>query len=977
MDTELKICTYNCCSLRKNVDLIRGLCEDSIDIIFLQETFLLEERLGDLSYVSEMYDGVGISASYSEKALTANAGRAEGGLACLWKRNDKITIKEVMLEKKFIGVQLLAGNHSILLVNVYLKSDLWEARTLSDYLEYLSELENLITRTRFDAVYIMGDFNADPYTGRAWSNLGDFSSRNNLKCFDFETLDSSTFTFISYGNTHCKWLDHVVGRDSDNVSVSSVRVLYEVIGSDHLPLETVLTIKNDTPFSAGELEPNDGASVQYYVDWNNLSMEDIQMIEERALDIMGNFLNCVPLRCTKPGCRHGDHIREIDRLLDLLIESVRSASEIVQKEHRRKNKYNIIPGWNRNVKHLHTIARRDYLDWVSLGRSRESEVYTKMNVSRGNFKSALNDCKVNELRERSISVEQNYRNKNMKNFWKDVHTMNNKIKHSNLIDGHTSDDDILRIFNSKFFENNESSDVSNEEDILVNKLRRKWPLGYKMNLTISTQTLKGFIKRLSNGIGHDGIHDSFLKRASDSFLNCISALINTCYMHCYIPSETLKGDLNPTIKDQKGNCTESSNYRPVMQSSCLLKIMEMHILQTIEEKVSFNSRQFGFKKGTSTTDACYLLKEVVHRYTKGKGRAYSVFIDLSKAFDKVDHFILGNTLLNKNVPVDLVFLIMHYLRNQTARVVWNGTAGQYHVINEGVRQGGILSPFLFKLYIDHVISDLSTMEIGCRLGLVRMNVIAYADDIVLISNTKENLEKLYISFVDHIKYLKLKMNTTKSKCMVFENSRFGIDLPEIKLGEDTLQHVTEYKYLGHVIQRNLDDGKDVDVKLKQFYGKFNTTFRNFRNVSIETFIHLFCAYCMPDYGLPLWNSLEVFRKHIFSVFRVAYNNALKRVVGVPNVYSSHDIVDYCRLFLLNHFIIIVQCRFFKRVMRVNNPLIKLSRSFLMRGYHLPVLCTTLKDRYSVDFNFNELDVLIARIAWIQRNEERTGVRFLI
>ena len=136
-----------------------------------------------------------------------------------------------------------------MLVNVYLKSDLWEARTLSDYLEYLSELENLITRTRFDTVYIIGDFNIDPYTGRAWSNLGDFSSRNNLKCFDFETLDSSTFTFISYGNTHCKWLDHVVGRDSDNVSVSSVRVLYEVIGSDHLPLETVLTIKNDIPLA--------------------------------------------------------------------------------------------------------------------------------------------------------------------------------------------------------------------------------------------------------------------------------------------------------------------------------------------------------------------------------------------------------------------------------------------------------------------------------------------------------------------------------------------------------------------------------------------------------------------------------------------------------------------------------------------------------------------------------------------------------
>ena len=95
------------------------------------------------------------------------------------------------------------------------------------------------------------------------------------------------------------------------------------------------------------------------------------------------------------------------------------------------------------------------------------------------------------------------------------------------------------------------------------------------------KNFKGFIKRLNNGMGHDGIHSWFLKKASDSFLDFISLFLNACYMHCYIPDELLRGDLNPTIKDHKGNCTVSSNYRPVMQSSCILKIMEMHILQII------------------------------------------------------------------------------------------------------------------------------------------------------------------------------------------------------------------------------------------------------------------------------------------------------------------------------------------------------------------------------------------------------------
>ena len=79
---------------------------------------------------------------------------------------------------------------------------------------------------------------------------------------------------------------------------------------------------------------------------------------------------------------------------------------------------------------------------------------------------------------------------------------------------------------------------------------------------------------------------------------------------------------------------------------------------------------------------------------------------------------------------------MHYLRNQTARITWNGEAGDYHFVNEGVRQGGILSPILFKLYIDNMICDISEMGVGCKLGFNRLNILAYVDDIVILSNSK-------------------------------------------------------------------------------------------------------------------------------------------------------------------------------------------------------------------------------------------------
>ena len=114
---------------------------------------------------------------------------------------------------------------------------------------------------------------------------------------------------------------------------------------------------------------------------------------------------------------------------------------------------------------------------------------------------------------------------------------------------------------------------------------------------------------------------------------------------------------------------------------------------------------------------------------------------------------------------------MRYQRNQRARVCWNGSQGQYSYIDKGVRQGGILSPFLFKFYIDGIINKISNTNKGCKLGLVRINIIAYADDLVLLCDSKNSLEAIYEILDEDIKNLKLMINKSKSKCMIFDKSR--------------------------------------------------------------------------------------------------------------------------------------------------------------------------------------------------------------
>ena len=194
------------------------------------------------------------------------------------------------------------------------------------------------------------------------------------------------------------------------------------------------------------------------------------------------------------------------------------------------------------------------------------------------------------------------------------------------------------------------------------------------------------------------------------------------------------------------------------------------------------------------------------------------------------------------------------------------------------------------------------------------------------------------------------------------------------MGSDTLECVTEYRYLGHTIQRNLSDEKDVESRLQQFYAQFNMIYRKFHGVSIETFMYLFNSYCIPEYGLALWDNIEIVKKHIFKVLRVAYHNALKKIVGVSVSHSSHDVANYSNQFVFEHYFALLQTRYFNRTLRSNNAIIRLCRPFLKRGRLFTSLLTTLKKEYNISFTEYDLDTIKARISWVQRNEICSGIR---
>ena len=166
--------------------------------------------------------------------------------------------------------------------------------------------------------------------------------------------------------------------------------------------------------------------------------------------------------------------------------------------------------------------------------------------------------------------------------------------------------------------------------------------------------------------------------------------------------------------------------------------------------------------GVSCNDTVMLFKEVINLYNSNGSSVHCAFIDLSKAFDMIDHEILINKLESSDLPSYVVRCVSYMLRNTYVHVKVNDLIGRSWRVEAGTRQGGILSGILFNFYFKDCICGILKQNEGCSLGVFKTNIIAYADDIVLMCPSSNGLQKLVESLGFMLKQIKLKVNVNKS-----------------------------------------------------------------------------------------------------------------------------------------------------------------------------------------------------------------------
>ena len=356
--------------------------------------------------------------------------------------------------------------------------------------------------------------------------------------------------------------------------------------------------------------------------------------------------------------------------------------------------------------------------------------------------------------------------------------------------------------------------------------------------------------------------------------------------YSFMPESLCHCIMVPIPKGQK-NPSMSENYRPIALAPTLSKVLEWCILTQYSSSLMTCRLQFEFRQGLSATITTGLIKNVTTRYLHRGSNVFGCFLDASKAFELVDHGILFKRLLERNFPLPIVRLLLVWYRDQRMQVRWQHYLSQPFSVSNGVRQGGILSPVLFTVYVDYLLIDLERLGVGCHWKSIFAGAVCYVGDLTLLAPSPAALCLMLRVCEDFAIFHCLKFNPAKARLIRFGSktstgchdvfSFCGTRFPLL----DVVTH------LGHVLRHDLDDSDDIIRASHEMVCKANCMLRSFAGADLIVKTKLLQVYCLALYGSALWNISSSSLKTI----EVAFNNILRRIWYVRQ--RTHNCILHC------------------------------------------------------------------------------------
>jgi hypothetical protein len=431
----------------------------------------------------------------------------------------------------------------------------------------------------------------------------------------------------------------------------------------------------------------------------------------------------------------------------------------------------------------------------------------------------------------------------------------------------------------------------------------------------------------SSSAGFDKITVKFLKDNINLLLPHLVNMINDSFKNNKFPDELKLARVLPIFK--KGSKICMTNYRPISILSNVAKILERVIDNRLNEFYVatnfFHKFQYGFLPKSNSLAAA---TNLVHNLQIGldkHGFCACVFIDVSKAFDCVDHKILIRKYDRSGVRNNELLLMEDYLNNRTQFVKIGDKLSEIKIIRIGVPQGSVLGPKSFLVFIN----DIFEIELRGKIQL-------FADDAVIFycaasiheleEDMQHDLDLIFKWFYNN----KLSMNIDKTKYIIFKQQGKNIQNFNLMLGSKLIERVNEIVYLGLHLQENLKWNTQIDhikSKILPLIGIFRKIFPSIP-VQIRKLLYFAYIHSHFIYLNPIWNKACLYK---LKELQVCQNKAMRNIF---NEYYRHEGIhtaDIFKKFKIPNLQIINSVRSVNLVYCIENGLLKNSIEFVRVG----------------------------------------------
>ena len=383
-----------------------------------------------------------------------------------------------------------------------------------------------------------------------------------------------------------------------------------------------------------------------------------------------------------------------------------------------------------------------------------------------------------------------------------------------------------------------------------------------LNAPFTSYEMEKAIMKLKNNKagGLDRITNEMLKCTPRPILTLLLDFINLCLEKSLISTSLCRDLIVPIFKD--GHRDDPDDYRGLCLLSAIIKLMMLMFEERIQNKSNsmnlIHKNQIGFRKKCRTSDHLLALKAIVKKYvTIGKSKLYVGFVDFKKAYDSIPHMKLLNRMRKIGLHGNLLDLIENiYLKTKCAVKVNNKITEFFNYAN-GVRQGCPLSPLLFNLYVNDIIENIDSNTIKpIKLNKEIVNVLMYADDLILIAESEKDLQSQFLKLSNMCRDKDLEINTKKTKCMVFNRGN-KLCKANIVINDKTIENVKHFKYLGFTIgAKNCNFSNtllDLSTKAKKAIFALNNKIK-LSLIPVELSLKIFASQIAPIllYGSEVW-----------------------------------------------------------------------------------------------------------------------------